>query len=529
MTAPASMVETLQLAAHLHRQGDLAGARALYGQVIAREPHHAEALHLAGAAAAQAGQAQEAEPLLRRAARLQPANAYIQMNLAATLQATGKLAAAIPVIARAVTLAPALPVVHQQQGDLFEALGRFEAALASFRRAAVLAPHDPGPIIKQGNVLAMLDRMEDAVRAFEAALHLAPGNALAHKQLGTALMLLGRYPDALSNFDRTLELAPGLADAHYNRALVLLTQGDYEQGLAEYEWRWRAPSTYSSRARRNLEEPQWRGGDELAGRRILLYHEQGLGDTLQFCRYASLVAQRGATVLLQVQRPLVPLLRRLDGVTEIFAHDEPVPPFDLHCPLMSLPFAFGTRLATIPAPSGYLAADPQRVADWQQRLGPRTAPRIGLMWNGNPDNPDDSHRSFTLAEWLEHLPKGFDYVSLQRFVQPKDRAALSRGVVRNTAAQQRDFEDAAALCACMDLTISVCTSIAHLSGALGRPTWVLLAKRADWRWLLDRSDSPWYPQSRLYRQSTAGEWPEVFSRVSAALRRELGQATTLQP
>jgi hypothetical protein len=184
---------------------------------------------------------------------------------------------------------------------------------------------------------------------------------------------------------------------------------------------------------------------------------------------------------------------------------------------MSLPLAFGTRLESVPGPSPYLRADPRRVTDWRQRLGEPRSPRVGLMWNGNPDNPIERFRGFRLAEWLPHLPPGLEYVSLQRFVRAEDREALRGSVVRDLAAEQTDFGDAAALCECMDVVVSVCTSIAHLSGALGRPTWILLSRLADWRWLLDREDSPWYPTARLYRQRERGEWTQVFERVAADL------------
>jgi hypothetical protein len=206
-------------------------------------------------------------------------------------------------------------------------------------------------------------------------------------------------------------------------------------------------------------------------------------------------------------------------VAEVIGEQDRPPSFDCHCPLMSLPLALGTRLGGVPALPSYLQADPARLASWRQRLGERRAPRVGIMWNGNPDNPVDRYRSFPLAAWLPHLPAGFEYYSLQRFVKPADRAALRASVVHDLSAGQTDFGDAAALCACMDVVISVCTSIAHLSGALGRPTWVLLSQLADWRWLLGREDSPWYPTVRLFRQSARGEWTDVFERVAAQLVR----------
>jgi len=485
--------------------------------------HHtatnAEALHLAGAAAAQRGRPAEALELLSRAARLDPRNPLVHFNLSATLAALGRMEAALGAVDAAIGLGVALPQAHRLRGDLLKALGRFDPALESYTRAAALAPRDAGLRIECGNMLAMRDRMEEAVRAFGEALALDPASAEAHRQRGAALSILQAHTEALASLDRAVELAPGSADARFMRALVLLAAGDYARGFPDHESRWSSGLSSSSRERRTLAQPLWLGRENLAGLRILLYSEQGLGDTLQFCRYASLVAERGATVVLQVQQPLVELLRQLRGVAEVVGEKETPPPFDCHCPLMSLPLAFETRLETVPALPSYLSADPARVAAWRQRLGERRAPRVGLMWNGNPDNPVDRYRSFPLAAWLPHLPPGFEYYSLQRFVRAEDREALRDGIVRDLSAGQSDFGDAAALCECMDVVVSVCTSVAHLSGALGRPTWVLLSQLADWRWLLEREDSPRYPTARLYRQRVRGEWPEVFGRVAADLTR----------
>jgi tetratricopeptide (TPR) repeat protein len=516
-----STAETLRRAAELHRQGDLGNARRLYGEVLVREPDNVEALHLAGAAAAHHGSPVEAASLLTHAARLDPRNAIIHFNLAATLVSLGRNEAALVAIDAAAGLGTALPQAHRLRGDLLKSSGRLDAACESYAQAAALAPHDAGIRIQCGNVLALRDRMEEALRAFEEAVVIDPSNAEAHKQRGTALMVLQRHAQALASLNRALELAPGSAEARFTRAALFLTVGDYERGFREHEWRWQSGVTSSSRERRAFARPLWLGQESLAGRRILLYSEQGLGDTLQFCRYASLVADRGATVLLQVQQPLVELLRRLRGTSAVVGERDTPPPFDCHCPLMSLPLALDTRLESVPATASYLQADAGRVALWQRRLGERRAPRVGLMWSGNPDNQLERYRSFPLAAWLGHLPAGFEYYSLQRFVRAEDRGALRGSVVRDLSAEQTDFGDAAALCTCMDVVVSVCTSMAHLSGALGRPTWVMLSRFADWRWLLDREDSPWYPTARLYRQRVLGDWSCVFDRVAADLVREI--------
>jgi Flp pilus assembly protein TadD len=484
----------------------------------------AETLHLAGTAAVQRGRLPEALDLLRRAAHLDPRNPIIQFNLAATLAGLGRADDALAAVEVAARQAPNLLPAQRLRADLLKSVGRFDAALDGYRCLAALVPRDAATRIQCGNMLAMQDRMEEALAAFEAALALEPASAEAHRQRGAVLTVLARHVEAVASLDRAVQLAPASADAHFLRSLALLTAGDYVRGFREHEWRWQSSLAPSSHERRTFAQPLWLGQESLAGRRILLYSEQGLGDTLQFCRYASIVAERGASVVLQVQPPLVELLRPLPGVAGIVGTDASPPPFDCHCPLMSLPLALGTRVGNVPAPASYLRADPRRVAAWRRRLGAPRAPRVGLMWNGNPDNPIERFRGFRLAAWLPHLPAGFEYVSLQRFVQVEDREALCGSVVRDVSAEQTDFGDAAALCECMDVVVSVCTSIAHLSGALGRPTWVLLSALADWRWLRDRDDSPWYPTARLYRQHVRGDWTPVFERVASDLVRRFASA-----
>jgi hypothetical protein len=249
-----------------------------------------------------------------------------------------------------------------------------------------------------------------------------------------------------------------------------------------------------------------------------LYGEQGFGDTLQFCRYVKHVAELGARVILEVPKPLAALLSDLDGVSQLVVRGSPLPAHEFHCPLMSLPLLFKTDIATIPAPDQYVRSDSAKVARWQERLGQRSVPRIGLMWNGNPIQPNDRNRSFWLADWIPHLPPGLQYFSLQRELREPDAKTLrANPYIVDSSADLEDFSDTAALCECMDLVISVCTSVAHLSGALGKRTWILLSHAADWRWLLDRSDSPWYRSVTLYRQPSRGDWDSVFRRVNQDL------------
>jgi len=336
---------------------------------------------------------------------------------------------------------------------------------------------------------------------------------------GAALAAMNRWDEALANFDQAIALRPDHAGAHFCRAILWLLQGDFARGWAEYEWRWKTVHGRALQARRRFLQPIWLGTEDIAGKTILLYSETGLGDTLQFCRFAKLVRDLGATVLLQVQEPLVELLAQLESVSQVLPETVPPPPFDVHCPLLSLPLALAIELATIPA-GKYLSAPLTRAARWRAQVGRSARPRIGLVWRGDPHNPDDPKRSLTLAELLPHLPGGFQYLSLQKEVNESERRLVAAHLDDFVPAYELDFVETAALCECLDLVISVDTSIAHLSAALGQKTWILVPYNPDCRWLLDRDDSPWYPSARLYRQARSGDWCGLLTRVAADLNRE---------
>jgi hypothetical protein len=291
--------------------------------------------------------------------------------------------------------------------------------------------------------------------------------------------------------------------------------GDYERGWREFEWRWKDPG--NAVHARNFRQPLWLGREDLAGRTILLYAEQGFGDTIQFCRYVPMVKALGARVVLEAPAPLLPLLRTLAGVDELVAFGAALPPFDVQTPLMSLPLAFGTRFETIPASVPYLACDPVRVEKWRALLGPARGLRVGLAWSGNAALQSDNVRSARLAALAPLFRDGVEYVAVQKDVRPHDVADAERLCVRMFGAETRDFADTAALISLMDVVVSVDSAPAHLAGALATPVWVLLYYAAEWRWLMGRDDSPWYPTARLFRQQVALDWGEVAGRVGDAL------------
>jgi len=308
--------------------------------------------------------------------------------------------------------------------------------------------------------------------------------------------------------------------AHCNAAALRLLTGDFERGWAHYEWRWQKNSVIPMQ--RNFSQPAWNGRDPIAGKAILIHSEQGLGDSIQFCRYVPLMVARGAQVIFEVQKPLQALMASLDGAAQMVPKGSPLPAFDLHCPLVSLPLAFATRLETIPSTAGYLSAPAQHVTTWQSRLEGKPRPRIGLVWSGNPGHERDRERSIglrALVPLLDSVGADVTFVSLQKDVRAEDAALLrDRADILDYGDSLEDFSDTAALISQLDLVISVDTSVAHLAGALGKPVWILLTYFPDWRWLLRRDDSPWYPTARLFRQDESRTWDSAIARVRQALR-----------
>ena len=400
-------------------------------------------------------------------------------------------------------------------------LKRLDEALRSYDRALALKPDYVEALTNRGVVLADLKRSDEALQSYDRALALKPDDVEALYNRGTTLNGLQRHDEALEYYDRALALKPEHAQAHWNRALCSLQLGDFASGWAEYEWRWRR--NRPENAKREFRQPLWLGIEPLAGKTILLHAEQGLGDTLQFCRYVRPVAALGARVVLEVQPPLLPLLRRLEGASELRATGAALPAFDYHCPLLSLPLAFKTELASVPSDIPYLRSDAARVEKWRERLGPKMQPRVGIAWSGATGHKNDHNRSLSLAQVLPLLIEQVQWVSLQKELREADAQLMSAQTpMRSYGEELKDFADTAALVELMDVVVAVDTSVAHLAGALGKPVWILLPFNSDWRWLLDRDDSLWYPTARLFRQPAIGDWASVIDTVRNELARELG-------
>jgi len=397
---------------------------------------------------------------------------------------------------------------HDRQWDEAEALLGFLVGAGG---------NDATLLYVLGYVRYMQGRYEESEVALRCSLAIDPSSATVQNDLAASLFRQGRDAEALTYIRQALTLEPGMPEAEETESLWLLRYGRFREGWPKYEARYR---TGTGRAlRRSLPQPQWMG-EPIHGRTILLHAEQGLGDSIQFARYAPLVAARGARVILEVHPGLGHLFRTLPGVSQLIESGVPPPPFDLHCPLLSLPLAFGTDLDSIPASIPYVTADPARVFPWRQRLGPRKALRIGVAWSGNPLHREDASRSIPLAMLTDLLRDRPDreFHVVQTAIRPADRATLARMPhLREHGLLLKDFADTAALISMLDMVITVDTAVAHLAGAMGWPVWLLLPLVPDWRWMLGRDDSPWYPTMWLFRQKSRGDWGAVLADVAAQL------------
>ncbi len=515
MPAASSPVRQILAAAVQHHQaGRLGEAEQLYQQVLAVDPRHADSLHLLGVVACQMGRFDLAVDLIGRAIAIDPKEASYHSNLGVALKELGRLNEAVARYRRAIDLKPDYPEVHNSLGNVLGEQGRLDEAVTCYRKAIDLRPDYPEAYFNLGITLKEQGRLDDAVTCYRKAIGLRPNYQEAHYNLGNAFRDQGRLDEAAACYRKAIDLRPDFPDAHHNAALALLALGDLQTGWAEYEWRWGTSQLIE--ARRDFAQPQWRG-EAAEGRTLLIHAEQGFGDTLQFCRYAPLAAARGLRVIMEVQQPLVRLIRGLAGVDVVVGRGGELPAFDLHCPMLSMPLALGTTLTTIPSAASYLRAGAAQVAAWRARLATMASPspRVGLAWAGKPTHAADSRRSLAPAR----LAPLFALSGLHFFNLQKDGpAAPADFPPTDFMDEMADFADTAALIANLDLVISVDTAVAHLAAALGKPVWLLDRFDPCWRWLTGQRDSPWYPTLRLYRQAHPGDWDAVLAEVADDLR-----------
>lgn len=550
------------LGAALHAQGDRDDAISAYRQAIALDPNFVPAHHNLGAALADAGQIDEAIAAYRQALALEPRMPLIENNLGALLQAQARREEAIEcyhralaiqpnyagalcnlggalmeqgqhrqaaeTLLRALQIDPRLSQAHFNLGVIYQSQGQRDHAAACYQQVLALRPDHFQALTNLGTIYRLQGKLDESADCNRRALEHQPNAPEPLNNLGNVFKSQGRITEARICYDQTLRVRPDYAQARYNRSLLDLAEGNLEAGWPDYEYRAACPEF----ARRTFDQPRWRG-EPLAGRTLLVFAEQGLGDTLQFIRYLPLLARFEGTVIAEVQPALHKLLTRsgFDRQARLIPKGEPLGEFDLQVPLLSLPGILGTTLQSIPGDVPYLSADEQLQVEWRAKLGPESTIKIGIGWQGSPTYIGDNLRSIPLAQFAPLAQPGVELVSLQKGAGTEQLAGIAeRFAVRafeNLDEQSGAFMDTAALIKNLDLVVTSDTALAHLAGALGAPAWVALPLEPDWRWLRERDDSPWYPTMRLFRQQNFSEWSPVFQRMAARIAAGLSSGQRL--
>jgi tetratricopeptide (TPR) repeat protein len=501
----------------LRGQGQLDEAIASSRHAIALKPNFPEAHNNLGSALAGKGQLDEAIAAFRQAILLNPNLAEVHRNLGGVLKDKGQLDEAIAAYRQAIALRPDVSEAHFDLGITLQAKKLFDEAVAAYRQTIVLRPNFAEAHSNLGSALKEKGKLNEAIAAYHQAIALNPNFPEAQYNLANALIARGQLDEAIAAYRQAITLRPEYAEAHGNLALALLMRGDFQPGWEEYEWRRKCNDSQLSP--QNFTQPEW-DGSPLEGRTLLLYTEQGFGDAIQFIRYLPLVAERGGKIIIACQEQLQRLFKMTARGWQIVSQGEPLPRFDLHCPLLSLPRVFRTTLPDIPKTVPYLQADAEIAKRWQHRLADHSlVMKVGIAWAGSPTNKNDRNRSMKLSSLapLGQMP-GVRFISLQKGKASVEAKTPPAGMqLIDWTEDLKDFANTAALIANLDLVIAVDTAVVHLAGAMGKPVWTLLPFVPDWRWLLERDDSPWYPSMQLFRQSSSGDWDSVVARVVPAL------------
>ena len=517
MAAP-TIQQKISAAMQRHQAGQLAEAERVYREVLAVDPNTAIALHLIGIIASQVGQVDQAILLIRQAIRFNPLESVFHSNLGKFLNDTKQYEQAAASCREAIRLAPNSPSPYNNLGNALHGLSRYDEAIDAYQKSITRNPNAADVHNNLGLALAANGRLEEAVSAYSRAIKIHPDYVDAYHNLGPALRDLARFEEAIAVERKTLQYKPDHPDAHLNMGLMLLLLGDFEHGWDEYEWRWRCPTLEKPR---QFVQPQW-DGSPLAGKTLLVHIEQGRGDCIQFVRYIPLLAAQGARIILACDPEMDRLLEGFPGVDKMVPSITPDLVFDVHCPLLSLPLACKTRLNTIPANVPYFFPKPELVGAWQRKVAfPKDKLKVGLVWAGGVKHWDDRHRSITLkhlAPLASSAPNAAFY-SLQKGNTAYKPGDAPPGLeIIDIGPDLVDFVDTAAVISQLDLVITVDTAVAHMAGSMGKPVWVMLRRIPDWRWMLDREDTPWYPSMRLFRQKTAGDWATVINRIADELK-----------
>jgi tetratricopeptide (TPR) repeat protein len=514
MTAIADLLAT---AMQHHEAGHLPQAEQGYHRVLQQQPNQPNALYLLGLLAHQTGRLAVAVEWYQRAIAVKPDYVDAHNNLGAALQQQGNLEQAIAQYHTVLRLQPSNPHAQVNLGAILQQQGRLEAAIARYRKAIQLQPRLVQAHSNLGHALKQQGELEAAIACYRTALELTPDNPESHRDLGDALQEQGRIEDAISLYDRAIAQFPKHITLRGSRIRARLISGNLREGFAEYD-QWRLGMAASPRP---FAQPGW-NGEELRGQTILLYSETGagMGDAIQCIRYAPLVAQRGGRAIVECEPALVRLFQQVEGIEQVIAAGDSLPEFAVQVSLLSLPHIFGTTLETIPAfrwrDEGW--EEGETCPPLSALRSPSSVLQIGIVWGGNPGHSNDRDRSCPLREFLPFLQlPGRRFYSLQKGVHREQLATIGDIGIQDLSDRLHDFADTAAAIAHLDLVITVDTAVAHLAGAMGKPVWILLSFYPDWRWLMQRQDSPWYPTARLFRQSRRNDWAGVCAQVTNAL------------
>lgn len=465
-----------------HQEGNLKEAKNIYEQILKHKPNHFDALQLLGILYGQINKKDKAIKLLELALQIKPDDAVTLNNYGVILTEVNRTNDSYEVLDKATNIKP----------DYAEAYSN------------------------KGNTLKLLEKYDDAVKAYSKAIQLKPNYAEAYNNRGVIYKELSQMNLALKDLKKAISLKPDYPEANSTMGVTLLLTGNFSKGWEQYEWRWKDLSDPS--VIRSFKQPLWDGKKSLKDKSILLYSEQGLGDTIQFSRYILLIKALGAKVILETHKELLNIVGSIDSNITVILIGQTLPHFDFQCPLLSLPLKFGTGLKNIPSPNRYICADKRIVPKWKKKIGSQKKPLVGLAWEGNPLHKNDYNRSILLAELIPHLPKKYEYIGLQKDIRESNLKTLKRSsMIDNLIDKNVSMDDTAAIIENLDIVISVDTSVAHLSASMGKPTWILLPFVPDWRWLLNRNDSPWYKSVKLFRQEKRGNWELVFKDLNKKL------------
>lgn len=509
--------EIYNKAIELHQKKRLDEAKVLYEKILTINPNQIDALYSFSVLCMSQNQNDKAIEMLEKAISIRPNKSYYN-NLGILLSNKGRNDKAIEMFEKAIELDSNYANAYQNLGIVLKEQGKLDKSLEVLYKAILINPNYVSAYNVLGAVLDKQNKFDEAIKIYKKAIELDPNYCDAYYNLGITFKDLAKLDDAMDMFDKAISINNNHIDSCWNKSLIHLMLGDFEEGFRLYESRWEVKNNL--KLKRNYSQPLWLGKESLCGKTILIYSEQGFGDTIQFCRYIDMLKNLECNIIFELESNLISLLSQIKGVDKFISKGEPMPPFDYHCPLLSLPLAFKTSLETIPSSISYLKADINKVESWNNSFGLKRKPRIGIVWSSVSMFKDDSKRSMLLEQFIKCFPEDkYELVCLQKVLKEEDKEFFQQyGKISFYGDKLNDFSDTAGLISCMDLVISVDTSVAHLSGALGIPTWILIPFVADWRWLQNRSDSPWYQSVRLFRQNKMDDWKNVVDDVNTKLK-----------